>query len=54
MAVRAIFTILLTKMPGVTMASGSSVPSSAISCTLATVFFAAMAITGPKLRAALR
>ena len=39
-ATRPIFTMRLTKMPGVTMASGSMLPSSAISCTVATVFFA--------------
>src|SRR5437899_350638 len=53
-ATRSILTILLTKMPGVTMDSGSISPSSAISCTVAMVRSAAMAITGPKLRAALR
>ena len=53
-ATRSMRTTLCTKMPGVTMVSGSMVPSSAMSCTVAMVFFAAMAITGPKLRAALR
>ena len=43
-----------TKMPGVTMHSGSSVPSGTISRTSAIVQRAADAITGPKLRAVLR
>src|SRR3954452_16109748 len=47
-ATRSILTIRLTKMPGVTMVSGSISPSSAISCTVAMVRSAAMAITGPK------
>ena len=47
-------TIRCTKMPGVTMASGSSAPSSTISLTSAIVILAAIAITGPKLRAVLR
>src|SRR5690606_29204397 len=45
---------LLTKMPGVTTASGSSSPSSQTRPTEAMVWRAAMAITGPKLRAVLR
>ena len=53
-AVRAILTILLTKIAGVTMASGSKSPSSTISCTLAMVCLQAMAMVGPKLRAVLR
>ena len=40
-----------TKMPGVTITSGSRSPKSTISPTCTTVVFAAMAITGPKLRA---
>jgi hypothetical protein len=40
--------------PGVTTHSGSSVPSGTISCTVAIVVFAAIAITGPKLRAVMR
>src|SRR5579875_2436201 len=43
-----------TKMPGVAIASGSRLPSSAISLTCATVTFPAIAITGLKFRAALR
>ena len=43
-----------TKIPGVTTASGSSAPTSTTSSTWATVQAAAVAITGPKLRAALR
>ena len=53
-ATRSILTILLTNMPGVTTLSGSSAPSSTTSCTVATVKLAAVAMTGPKLRAALR
>src|SRR5699024_4865754 len=43
-----------TKMPGVTMCSGSSAPSSTTSETWAIVVAAAVAMIGPKLRAALR
>src|SRR3546814_708238 len=43
-----------TKMPGVTMASGSSSPNATTSDTWAMVHFAAIAISGPKLRAVLR
>ena len=53
-ATRGTLTTWLTKMPGVTTASGSSSPSSTISCTVATVNWAAMAHTGPKLRADMR
>ena len=43
-----------TKMPGVTTASGSMPPMSTSSRTSATTVAAAVAITGPKLRAVLR
>src|SRR5690606_25102286 len=43
-------TMRLTKMPGVTTASGSSAPNSTRSWTCAMVSFPAMAITGLKLR----
>src|SRR5437764_15391812 len=43
-----------TKIPGVTIASGSSSPSGTISLTCAMVTLAAMAMMGPKLRAVLR
>ena len=47
-------TTRFTKMPGVTMPSGSSAPSSTISRTCTTVQRAALAMIGPKLRAVLR
>src|SRR5690606_7583580 len=50
----SICTTRLTKMPGVTMFSGSSSPSSTISRTCATATRAALAMMGPKLRAVLR
>ncbi len=53
-ATRSIRTIRWTKMPGVTTASGSSSPRATILCTVAIVVFAAIAITGPKLRAVMR
>src|SRR5690606_25189255 len=43
-----------TKMPGVTIASGSRAPSSTVSFTSTTVRSAAIAITGLKFRAAFR
>ena len=43
-----------TKIPGVTTASGSIPPMSTTSRTCATTVSAAVAITGPKLRAVLR
>src|SRR5690606_19255317 len=43
-----------TKMPGVTTDSGSRDPSSTISSTCTTVVAAAVAMTGPKLRAVSR
>src|SRR6185436_4135934 len=43
-----------TKMLGVTMVSGSRLPSSTISRTCTTAVFAAAAMIGPKLRALLR
>src|SRR5690606_6237522 len=43
-----------TKIPGVTTASGSSSPSGTTSLTWAMVHLAAIAISGPKLRAVLR
>ena len=43
-----------TKMPGVTTTSGSSSPISTTRVTSAIVVAAAVAITGPKLRAVLR
>src|SRR3546814_20095206 len=43
-----------TKMPGVTMASGSSSPSATTSATWAMVHLAAIALSGPKLREVLR
>src|SRR5688500_15559490 len=48
------FTTRLTKIPGVTMCSGSSSPSSTVSRTCTTEIFAAAAMIGPKLRALLR
>src|SRR5437899_1006444 len=48
---RGTFTTRVTKIPGVTMHSGSSAPSSTISYTCAMVHFAALAMVGPKLRA---
>src|SRR2546426_3793265 len=51
---RGTFTTRVTKIPGVTMHSGSSAPSSTISYTCAMVHFAALAMVGPKLRALLR
>jgi len=51
---RGTFTTRCTKMPGVTIASGSSSPRATISCTDATVTVAAIAMIGPKLRAVLR
>src|ERR1017187_5519864 len=53
-ATRATLTMRCTKMPGVTTASGSSSPSATIWCTVAIVVFAAIAITGPKLRGVIR
>src|SRR5260221_14461901 len=53
-ALRATLTMRCTKMPGVTTASGSRAPSSTTSCTEAMVSLAALAMIGPKLRAALR
>src|SRR3546814_463709 len=50
----SICTTRLTKMPGVTTASGSSSPSSTTSRTWATATRAALAMMGPKLRAVLR
>src|SRR6266481_9063669 len=47
-------TTRLTKMPGVTIASGSSAPSSTISWTCTTAHRAAVAMIGAKLRAVLR
>src|ERR1041385_1127298 len=49
-----ILTTRFTKMPGVTIASASSSPSSTISRTWTTVHFAAAAMIGAKLRAVLR
>src|SRR5216117_780649 len=48
---RGTFTTRVTKIPGVTMHSGSSAPSSTVSYTCAMVHFAALAMVGPKLRA---
>src|SRR5262249_8444626 len=44
---RGTFTTRVTKMPGVTITSGSSFPSSTVSYTCAIVTFAALAIVGP-------
>ena len=53
-AVRATLTTRVTKMPGETMFSGSSAPNSTVSNTCAIEHLAALAMIGPKLRAALR
>src|SRR5712664_175083 len=53
-SLRGTLTTRVTKIPGVTMHSGSSAPSSTISYTWAMVHFAALAMVGPKLRALLR
>ena len=53
-AISDTLTTRCTKMPGVTMCSGSSAPSSTMWRTAATVVLAAIAIAGPKLRAVLR
>ena len=53
-ALRSTKTTRLTWMPGVTILSGSSAPSSTTSFTIATEYFAAVAMTGPKLRADMR
>src|SRR5712691_501619 len=47
-------TTRLTKMPGVTMDSGSRTPSSTVSRTCTTAHLAALAMIGPKFRALLR
>lgn len=44
----------LTKMPGVTTASGDSSPNATLARTCTMVVFAAMHMMGPKLRALLR
>src|SRR5881396_17914 len=48
---RGTFTTRVTKIPGVTMHSGSSAPSATVSYTCAMVHFAALAMVGPKFRA---
>ncbi len=50
----AICTMRSTKIPGVTTTSGSIPPGWTISATCTTVVCAAVAITGPKLRAVFR
>src|SRR5437762_2387936 len=50
----AILITRCTKMPGVTITSGSSAPSSTVSRTCTTVHRAAAAMIGAKLRAVLR
>src|SRR5690606_2453450 len=52
--VASICTTRCTKIPGVTMLSGSSAPSSTVSRTCATVIRAALAMIGPKFRAVFR
>src|SRR6266403_929649 len=47
-------TTRLTKMPGVTIDSGSRAPSSTVSRTCTTAQLAALAMIGPKFRALLR